>query len=155
MTESYLTKEGFRKLKEELEKLNKEKMSLSKEIEETREQGDLSENAGYQYAKEKQNLVLKRISEIETILKNAKLVDEVNIDKNEIRIGATITILDLKTGKELTYTLTSSNEADPVNKKISVSSPMAQGLLGAKVGEIRKIVLPNGEKELKILSIKY
>ena len=155
MTESYLTKEGFKKLKEDLEKLNKEKMALSREIEETREQGDLSENAGYQYAKEKQNLVLKRIAEIEARLKNAKLIDEVNIDKNEVRIGATITMLDIKTGKELIYTLTSSDEADPINKKISVSSPMAQGLLGAKTGETRKITLPNGEKELKILAIKY
>lgn len=155
MNEIYLTKQGYEKLKEELDKLNKEKMELSKEIEETREQGDLSENAGYQYAKEKQALVLKRIAEIEARLKNSKIITDVQINKDEIRIGATVTIVDLKTGKEITYTLTSSDEADPANKKISVSSPMAQGLLGGKVGEIKKVNLPNGEKEFKIISIKY
>ncbi|PIS47864.1 MAG: transcription elongation factor GreA [Elusimicrobia bacterium CG08_land_8_20_14_0_20_51_18] len=155
MPDIYLTKEGFKKLKEELDKLNNEKMELSREIQETREQGDLSENAGYQYAKEKQNLVLKRIAELENRLKTSRLVDEFTVNKEEIRIGAIVKLLDLKSSKELVYILTSSDEADPVNRKISVSSPMAQGILGARAGETKKVSLPNGEKEFKILSIEY
>ena len=156
MGDIYLTKKGLEKLKEELEQLYKEKNELNKEIEETREQGDLRENAGYQYAKDKQNMILKRISEIENIIKNAKIVDESTINKEEIRIGAKIKIVDINTNEEKNFQLVSMPEADPINSKISVNSPLAQALLGAKLNEIRKFILPNGlEKYYKVVSIDY
>lgn len=152
----YLTREGVRKLREELEKLNAEKAELNKEIEETRAQGDLKENAGYQYAKEKQNLVLKRISEIESRISNSRIVDNLEINKEEVRIGATVKLFDLIQKKESTYKLVSSDEADPSQGKISVSTPIAQGILGLKKGEKKKVVLPNGTvREYEILSIEY
>jgi transcription elongation factor GreA len=153
--ETYLTKDGIKKLKDELDALYREKAEINKEVEETREQGDLSENAGYQYAKEKQNLIMIRISDIEKTLKEAKIVDETNVNKDEVRIGAKIKIFDLKTSEEKNYSLVSTPEADPANGKISVNSPLAEGLLGAKVGETVKVTLPNGIKNFKILSIDY
>lgn len=155
MADTYLTREGLKKLKEELEKLYKEKAELNKEIQETREQGDLRENAGYQYAKEKQNMVFKRINELESIIKNAKIIDDSQVNKDEVRIGAKIKILDISENTEKEYILVSMAEADPINGRISVNSPLAEGLLGAKVGEIKKINLPSGLKEFKILSIEY
>ncbi len=152
----YLTREGIKKLQEELEKLRIEKAELNKEIEETRAQGDLKENAGYQYAKEKQNIVLKRISEIEARISNSKLVEDVEINKQEIRIGATVKIYDHTNKKEIIYKLVSSDEADPSSGRISVSTPIAQGILGLKKGDRKKIVLPNGTaKEFEIVSIDY
>ncbi|MEW5951536.1 MAG: transcription elongation factor GreA [Elusimicrobiota bacterium] len=152
----YLTKEGIKKLNEELEKLRAEKAELNKEIEDARSQGDLKENAGYQYAKEKQNLVIKRISEIESRIKNSKIVDGLEINKEEVRIGATVKLYEHLSKKEITYKLVSSDEADPASGKISVSTPIAQGILGLKKGEKKKVVLPNGiTKEFEILSIDY
>jgi transcription elongation factor GreA len=156
MADIYLTKKGLEKIKEELNQLYKEKNELNKEIQETKEQGDLSENAGYQYAKEKQNMIIKRISELEDLLRKAKIVDDSEINKNEVRIGAKIKIIDTKTNEEKTFQLVSMPEADPINARISVNSPLAQALLGAKLDEVRKVKLPNGmEKEYKIVSIEY
>jgi transcription elongation factor GreA len=155
MNEIFLTKEGYKKVQEELNNLYKEKQEINKEIEEAREQGDLSENAGYQYAKEKQLNLLRRISELEIMIRNARIVNENDIVKDEVRIGAKIKILDVESNKEKNYFIVSVAESDPLNGKISVNSPLAQGLLGAKVDEIRKIKLPNGLKEFKILSIEY
>lgn len=155
MKDVFLTKEGYQKIQEELNKLYKEKQEINEEVQETREQGDLRENAGYQYAKEKQMKIIRRISELETMLRNARVVNESDIKKDEIRIGAKIKIMDLKSGEEKNYSIVSIAESDPLNGKISISSPLAQGLLGAKIEEIRKINLPNGEKEFKILSIEY
>jgi len=103
MTDIYLTKKGLEKIKEELNQLYKEKNELNKEIQETKEQGDLSENAGYQYAKEKQNMIIKRISELEDLVRKAKIVDDSEINKNEVRIGAKIKIIDTKTNEEKNF----------------------------------------------------
>ncbi|HOJ87298.1 MAG: transcription elongation factor GreA [Elusimicrobiales bacterium] len=155
MNDVFLTKEGYQKIQEELNNLYKEKQEINQEIQETREQGDLRENAGYQYAKEKQLKILRRISELETMIRKARIVNENEINKDEIRMGAKIKIMDLKSGDEKNYCIVSVAESDPLNGKISINSPLAQGLLGAKIDEIRKISLPNGEKEFKILSIEY
>lgn len=155
MNDVFLTKEGYQKIQEELNNLYKEKQEINQEIQETREQGDLRENAGYQYAKEKQLKILRRISELETMIRKARIVNENEINKDEIRMGAKIKIMDLKSGEEKSYSIVSVAESDPLNGKISINSPLAQGLLGAKIDEIRKISLPNGEKEFKILSIEY
>ena len=155
MSETYLTRDGFGKLKEELVNFNRQKLELAKEIGEAREQGDLRENAGYAAAKERQGFVLKRIDELEAKLRSAKIVEDLAVNQEAIRIGARVTVLDSVSGKKLSYTLAGTDEADPSKGKISVSSPLAQGLLGAKTGEKVKITLPNGEKNFEILAVEY
>jgi transcription elongation factor GreA len=155
MSDVYLTKEGYIKLKEELAKLNRQKIELSHEIDDARAQGDLRENAGYAAAKEKQGMIFSRIHELETKLQTAKLVDDLQVNKNEVRLGATVTMVDQASKNQLVYTLGSADEADPSQGKISVSSPLAQGLLGAKAGTTIRVNLPNGEKVLDIVKIEY
>lgn len=155
MSDIYMSKDGYEKLRSEIARLNAEKNELSKEIGETREQGDLKENAGYIYAKEKQALVLNRISELEARLRNAKITDNLAVNKDEVRIGATIKVRDEGSGAEKSYTLAGADEADPGSGKISVSSPLAQGFLGAKAGDRLKIRLPSGEKVFTVLGVEY
>ncbi len=156
MSDIYLTKDGFEKLQAELTELKRQKNELSVEINEAREQGDLKENAGYIYGKEKQSQVMTRISELEVRLRSARIVDNtLNINKDEIRLGATVTMRDENTKATLIYTLSSADEADPAAGKISVSSPLAQGLLGSGAGATVKVNLPGGEKQLAILKVEY
>ncbi|MFH1618509.1 MAG: transcription elongation factor GreA [bacterium] len=155
MTDLYLTREGYEKLKNELEELKKLKTQLSAEIGEAREQGDLRENAGYTAARERQADVLRRIHEIDAKLKSARLLDTLAIDKSEARIGATITVVEEASGEEFTYCMVSTDEADPMEGKISVESPLAQGLLGTKPGQKVRISLPAGEKSFKIVKVEY
>ncbi len=154
MTE-YLTKEGFEKLQAELAELKKQKSDLSVEINEAREQGDLKENAGYIYGKQKQEVVMKRINELELRLRAAKIVDNLIVDKADIRLGATVTMRDENTQATIIYTLSSADEADPSEGRISVSSPLAQGLLGSSAGATVTVRLPSGEKRLSILKVEY
>ena len=155
MSETYLTRDGFDKLKEELVNFNRQKFALAKEIGEAREQGDLRENAGYAAAKERQGFVIKRIAELEAKLSSAKIVEDLAVNQEAIRIGAKVTVLDSASGKKGNYTLVGTDETDPAKGKISVSSPLAQGLLGAKTGEKVKITLPSGEKSFEILTVEY
>ena len=155
MSEVYLTKDGYEKLKEELARLNREKLEISREIDETRAQGDLKENAGYHAAKERQGIIFSRIHELQTKLRSAKLVDDLRVNKDEIRLGATVTMVDANSRAQLVYTLGSSDEADPGQGRISVTSPLAQGLLGARAGSKVNIKLPSGEKNLEILKVEY
>jgi transcription elongation factor GreA len=155
MSDVYLTRDGYEKLKEELVKLNREKLDISNEVEETRAQGDLKENAGYHAAKEKLGMIFSRIHDLQTKLQNAKLVEDLQINKDEIRFGATVTMLDGVLKNRLVYTLCSADEADPGQGKISVASPLAQGLLGAKAGTTVRVKLPSGEKSLEILKVEY
>ncbi len=155
MAEIYLSKDGYEKLKEELAKLTRQKNDLSVEINEAREQGDLKENAGYIYGKEKQSMVMQRINELEMKLRDAKIVDSSAANYDDVRLGATVTLRDENTGATIIYTLCSSDEADPSAGRISVSSPLAQGLLGATAGRNLKILLPSGEKNLTVLKIEY
>lgn len=151
--ETYLTREGFEKLRAEMEKLQEEKRELSKMIGEAREQGDLRENAGYQYAKERQAEVMRRIADLETKLSRARLIEETKVAKDEVSIGATVTIQELSSQSESVYTFVGPEESDPSAGKISVHSPLAQGLLGHKIGETVTVSLPTGKKQFKILKI--
>ncbi|MBI5744686.1 MAG: transcription elongation factor GreA [Elusimicrobia bacterium] len=156
MSEVYLTKDGYEKLQAELADLKRQKNELSREINEAREEGDLKENAGYIYGKEKQNLVMKRIGELEVRLRAAKIVDNsLAVNKDEIRLGATVTMKDENSGNTVVYTLASTDEADPSKGRISVSSPLAQGLLGGAAGKSVKVRLPNGERHFAILKVEY
>lgn len=155
MTEIYLTKDGYEKLQAELVDLKKQKNDLSVEINDAREQGDLKENAGYIYGKQKQDVVMKRINELELRLRSAKIVDKLAVNKDQVSLGATVTMRDEKTGATLIYTLCSADEADPSEGRISVSSPLAQGLLGAAAGVTVTVRLPSGEKVLSIQKVEY
>ena len=155
MSDVYLTKDGYEKLKEELAKLTDEKTEIAREVDETRSQGDLKENAGYHAAKEKQSMLFSRIHDLQVKLQHAKLVDDLAINKEQIRLGATVTMLDETSKNQIIYTLGSADEADPGQGIISVSSPLAQGLLGTKAGETVRIKLPGGEKVLILLKVEY
>ncbi|MBI4056406.1 MAG: transcription elongation factor GreA [Elusimicrobia bacterium] len=152
--EVYLSREGYEKLENELQKLKKMKVELSKEIGEAMEQGDLRENAGYTAAKERQAEVLRRIVEIEQKLKGAKLIDELNLPKDKVRIGTKVTLKEKESGEEFVYTLVGEDESDPLEGKISVHSPLAQGILGLKMGKEANVSLPTGIKVFKILKVE-
>src|SRR5882672_8804766 len=127
MTETYMSRAGHEKLMAELKMLEERKRALSIEIGETREQGDLRENAGYHFAREKQSETLRRIAEIHTKISNAKIIDDMNLPKGEVIIGMKVTIREMGTADDYEYTLVGGEESDPAVGKISVHAPIAQG----------------------------
>lgn len=150
----YLTPEGYEKLKKELQYLKTvQRRKLSKEIGQAIAHGDISENAEYDAAKETQGLNEKRIAELEDKLSRAQIIDDENIPKDEVRIGATVKLKDLDSEKEFQYTLLSEVEADLLQGKISVTSPVGKGLLGHKKNETVEIKTPAGMLRYKILKI--
>jgi transcription elongation factor GreA len=150
----YLTRQGYEKLREELESLKTvRRRELSKEIEKARAHGDLSENAEYDAAKEAQALNEKRIAELEEKLARARILDDENIPKDEVLIGATVKLKDLDSKDVLEYTLVSEVEADFSQGKISITSPVGKGLLGHKENETVEIKIPAGILRYKILKI--
>jgi transcription elongation factor GreA len=151
---SYYTPEGFKKLKEELEFLKSvERPRVSAQIAEARDKGDLSENAEYDAAKEAQGLLELKISKMEDLMANARIMEASQMDNSKVFVLSTVKIKNLKNGMELKYTLVAEQEADLKLGKISVSSPIGKGLLGKKVGEIAEITVPNGTLSLEILEI--
>ena len=151
---SYLSHEGYEKLRKKLEFLKTTKRGeLSKAVGEARAHGDISENAEYDAAKEAQGLNEKRVAELEANLANAEILDDTNIPKDEALIGATVKMKDVDSEEELQYTLVSELEADYSQGKISVTSPIGKGLLGHKKNEIVKIEVPAGILKYKILKI--
>jgi transcription elongation factor GreA len=149
-----MTKEGYDKLKQEIEELKTvERLKAARQIAEAREKGDLSENAEYDAAKEAQGLLELKISQLEAILANARIIREEDLDASRVVILSTVKIKQVNTNKEFTYTLVSETEADLKANKISVTSPIGKGLLGKKVGEIAQIETPRGKMEFEILDI--
>lgn len=142
--ETFLTRSGYEKLREELARLKERRGQLSVEIGEAREKGDLKENAEYHAAKEEQAKVQRRMNEMEEKLRSAQIIDESNVIAGEIRIGATAHLKEVKSGEEIEYTLVDPSEADFSKGKISVQSPVAQALLGHKEGEQITVRLPSG-----------
>ena len=151
MPESYVTRAGYQKLIDDVKDLKKRKVILSGEIGEAREKGDLKENAEYHAAKEKLAEIMDRISRIESQLQSARLIDEIKIKDGEVQIGVKVTLLDTEDNEEYAWTLLGQAESDPAAGKISVDAPLAQGLLGHKVGEQVSVALPAGPKTFKIL----
>lgn len=151
---NYLTKEGFEKLKSELEEMkSKGRDEAARAIAEARDKGDLSENAEYDAAKEAQGLLELRINELEKTLANARVVDASQLDSSKVTVLSNVTIKNVKTGKNITYQLVSEQEADLKAMKISVGSPMGQGLLGKKVGDIAEVKTPGGSLKFEIVEI--
>lgn len=152
MAEIYLTREGRNKLIEELDRLQKRKPQIQDEIARAREHGDLRENAEYHAAKESLTNLMQRIAEIDSKLSRAKIIEEQNIDPDKIFIGVTVTIED-EDGDEYEYSIVDEEEANPLEMKISIGSPLAQGLLGHKAGETVAVTLPAGITKFTILKI--
>ncbi|MCQ9207768.1 MAG: transcription elongation factor GreA [Omnitrophica bacterium] len=154
MVKVHLSQKGYDKLMKELTYLKTVRTrELSEAIGRAREQGDISENAEYDAAKEAQGLNEKRIIELEEKLSNAQILDDSNIDKSKAFIGATVILEDLDTERKLKYTLVAELEADFAQKKISVTSPVGKALLGHKVGDVIAIKVPAGDLNYKILKI--
>lgn len=153
-TVSYYTAEGLKKLKDELEHLKSiERPKASQAIAEARDKGDLSENAEYDAAKEAQGLLEMKISKMEEVVSNARLIDESQLDVSKVLVLSTVKIKNQTNGMELKYTLVAESEADLKTGKISVTSPIGKGLLGKSVGEIAEINVPNGTLKFEILEI--
>ncbi|MCK5534113.1 transcription elongation factor GreA [bacterium] len=151
---TYLTKNGFDKLKKELEYLKKiKKPQLSKEIGIAREMGDLKENAEYIAAKETLGHVMGKIIQLESKLSTAKIIDKDKISNDKVCIGLTVLIKDVETKEELEYTLVGTDEVDFAQGKISINSPIADALLGKKIGDIVEFKAPAGIFKYKVLKI--
>jgi transcription elongation factor GreA len=154
MSISYFTEEGLKKLKEELHQLKVHDRSyISKQIAEARDKGDLSENAEYDAAKEAQGLLELKISKMEEVLSNARLIDESSLDMTKVLILSKVKIKNVATGATMSYTLVAENEADLKAGKISVDSPIGKGLLGKKVGDTADITVPSGVMKFEIVEL--
>ena len=154
MAVNYYTKEGLQKLKDELNELKtKGRSDMAKQIAEARDKGDLSENAEHDAAKDAQGLLELKISKLETVVGNARVIDESNIDTSKVSILSSVRIKNQKNGMEVTYQIVAEEEADLKLNKISIKSPIGKGLLGKKVGEKATIKAPAGDIEFEILEI--
>jgi len=151
---NYLTKAGYTRIKNELEGLKTDgRKKAAQDIAEARAQGDLSENAEYDAAKDAQGMLELKINELEKILANARMIDEDNIDTSKCSILTKVTIRNVANKREATYQLVSESEADLKAKKISISSPMGKGILGKEKGDIALVVTPGGSIKFEILDI--
>ena len=152
---SYYTIDGLKKLKDELNHLKDiERPLASNAIAEARDKGDLSENAEYDAAKEAQGMLEMKISKLEEVVANARIIDESQLDTSKVLVLSKVQIKNLSNSMMMDYTLVAESEADLKSRKISVNSPIGKGLLGKKVGQIAKINVPNGTLEFEIVSIK-
>lgn len=151
---NYYTPEGLQKLKDQLEELKTvQRPSISQQIGEARDKGDLSENAEYDAAKEAQGILEMKISKLQTVISNARLIDDSNIDNSKVYILSKVKIKNVDNGMEIVYTLVAENEADLKARKISVESPIGKGLLGKAEGDIADIVTPSGIMQFEIIEI--
>ena len=150
----YYTREGLEKMKVELERLvSIERPGISQQIAEARDKGDLSENAEYDAAKNAQGMLELRISKLQETIRDARLIDESKLDSTKVLILSTVKIKNLKNDSVLTYSLVPENEANLKIGKISVNSPIAQGLLGKSVGDKVEIIVPSGVIPFEVIEI--
>ena len=152
----YYTLEGLNKLKEELKHLiTVERKNITQQIAEARDKGDLSENAEYDAAKDAQGMLEMKISKLQEVINYAKIIDESKLDASKVLILSTVEIKNIVTGAFITYTLVPENEADLKTGKISVSSPIARGLLGKKIGDKVEINVPAGVLKFEVIKISH
>jgi len=151
---SYYTEEGLQKLKDELIHLEKiERPSISKQIAEARDKGDLSENAEYAAAKEAQGMLELKIAKLQDVIQNARVIDESKLDTSKVLLFSIVTIKNLENNTKMKYTLVPEQEADLKSGKISVTSPIARGLLGKQRGDMVEIKVPAGIIPFEIIEI--
>ncbi len=154
MAYNYMTQAGYDKLVAEINELEAvHRPEISRQIAEARDKGDLSENAEYDAAKEAQGLLEGKIAQLKATLANTRIIDESRLSTDTVQILSKVTIRNVKTSAELTYTLVSDSEANLKEKKISVNTPIAKGLVGKKVGNIAEVQTPGGLLTFEILDI--
>ena len=152
--ELVLTKEGLQKLEEELDDLKTvHRREVNERIRHAKEFGDISENAEYEDAKQEQAFVEGRILKVEGLIRNARIIDASEYDQNEVHLGATVRVKEIKTGLTHEFTIVGSTEADPVNQRLSNESPLGNALMGKKKGETVDVNTPRGMSAYKIESI--
>ena len=151
-----MTASGYENLQKELKKLlNEDRPNIIEAIAEARSHGDLSENAEYQYAKEQQSLIEGKISDLESAVSRAEVIDVKSLEGDDIKFGATVEIEDDDTGETATYQIVGEYESDIKNNKLSVNSPLARGLINKSIGDVVEINSPKGQKCYTINSVKY
>lgn len=149
-----MSEEGYKKLLEELRELETvQRPEISRQIAEARDKGDLSENAEYDAAKEAQGLLEMRINRLKMLVADAKIIDESKLGTDSVQILNRVELKNLKNGAKMTYTIVSESEANLKEGKISVSTPIAKGLLGKKVGDVAEIQVPQGKVSFEIMNI--
>jgi transcription elongation factor GreA len=152
----YMTDAGLRKLREELDRMvNVERPKISQQIGEARDKGDLSENAEYDAAKEAQGMLEMRISKLQEMVANSRIIDESKLDRNSVQILSTVKLKNTKTNAMMTYTLVAENEANVKEGKIAISTPIGKGLIGKKIGEQVVINVPSGQLFLEVVEITH
>lgn len=150
-----MTPEGARKLREELTRHKEERPRISRDIEVAREHGDLSENAEYHAAKERQGMVEARIKDLEDKLSRAEIIDPTKLSGTRIRFGATVKLLNVATDEEVTYRIVGAEEADIDSGSISISAPLARALIGKEIGDEITVQLPIGQRQYEIASVEF
>ncbi|MDD3322145.1 MAG: transcription elongation factor GreA [Paludibacter sp.] len=154
MAVSYMTAEGYKKLVEDLNELERvQRPAISKQIGEARDKGDLSENAEYDAAKEAQGMLEMRISLLKETIASARMIDESKISTKEVQILTRVKIRNTKSGQIMSYMIVSESEANLKAGKLSVTTPIAKGLLGKKVGQIATVTVPSGVMEFEVVEI--
>ncbi len=150
----YLTAEGYKKLKDELDHMRSvERPAASAAIAEARDKGDLSENAEYDAAREAQGMLEMRIAQMEATLANARIIDETKIDRSKVQILSKVTLLNHNNNKQVVYTIVAEHEANLREGKLAIGTPIAKALLGKKKGEIVEVTVPAGVLKFEILDI--
>ena len=153
---AYMSEEGYKKLVAELNELETvQRPKISAAIAEARDKGDLSENAEYDAAKEAQGLLEMKINQLKAIIGDAKIIDTSKLKTDSVQILSRVELKNVKNGMKMAYTIVSESEANLKEGKISVNTPIAQGLLGKKVGDIAEITIPQGKISLEILNISF
>ncbi len=151
-----MTANGYESLQKELKKLlNEDRPNIIEAIAEARSHGDLSENAEYQYAKEQQSLIEGKIADLESAVSRAEVIDVKSLEGNDIKFGATVEIEDDDSGEIVKYQIVGDYESDIKNNKLSVSSPLARGLINKSADDVVEINSPKGHKSYTIKSVKY
>ena len=154
MAVNYMTAEGYRKLVDDLNELERvQRPAISKQIGEARDKGDLSENAEYDAAKEAQGMLEMKISILKDTIATARMIDESKINTNEVQILTRVKIKNINTGQVMSYMIVSESEANLKEGKLSVTTPIAKGLLGKKVGQKASVSVPSGIMEFEVVEI--
>lgn len=154
MAVTYMTAEGYKKLVDELNLLERvQRPAISKQIAEARDKGDLSENAEYDAAKEAQGMLEMKIALLKDTISSARMIDESKINTSEVQILTKVKIKNIKNGQLMSYLLVSESEANIKEGKLSVTTPIAKGLLGKKIGEKAIVNVPSGVMEFEIMEI--
>ncbi len=151
-----MTREGFNKIKAEMQRLENEELPrITEKLAEARAEGDLKENAEYHAQRENQGMVMAKINELKTKLASATIIDTASLPKDEVAFGCTVTVEDMAYGDEETYSLVGAGEEDYNTGKILITSPIGQGLLGKKVGDVAEVQAPAGLIKFKVLKIEF